>query len=171
MISPKLALLLTLPVSSALLSPRASKLEACPLLGKQYPPPKALSSEPKWQAATKRLDATLNGLIKKAPYKDTTFSVGIFSAFDDGLSYQYHNTGPSVSNSSYGVNKVDANSIYRIGSISKLLSIYLFLLCEGDTKWSDPVSKHLPELLKYKADSWNELMPDWYVCSNAKKRN
>jgi CubicO group peptidase (beta-lactamase class C family) len=66
-----------------------------------------------------------------------------------------------VANSSYGTNKVDAESIYRIGSISKLLTVYLWLVREGDVRWSDPIAKHLPELLKYKADSWNNVTPDW----------
>ena len=78
-----------------------------------------------------------------------------------GLFYQYHHIGPLVANSSYGVNKVDADSIYRIGSISKLLTIYLFLLSEGDVRWSDPVTKHLPQLLQYKTESWNDVTPDW----------
>lgn len=85
----------------------------------------------------------------------------MFSASDNGLFYQYHHTGPAVANSTFGVNKVDADSIYRIGSISKLLTVYLFLLCESDIRWSDPVSKYLPQLLEDKQNSWNEITPDW----------
>lgn len=158
----KFTLLLALSGFGSALSPRSSKLEACPLLGKQYPPPIAIASEVKFQNVAKTLDANLNEAVKKqVPYKDTTFSVGIFSASDDGLLYQYDHTAPSVKNSSYGTNEVDADSIYRIGSISKLLTVYMFLMNQGDVRWSDPVLKYLPQLLKYKANSWNAITPDW----------
>jgi CubicO group peptidase (beta-lactamase class C family) len=158
----KFIVLLALSGLGSALSPRSSKLEACPLLGKQYLPPTSIASQAKFKTAIKTLDATLAGAVTKdALYKDTTFSIGMFSTSDDGLLWEYHHTGPSVANSSYGTNKVDADSIYRIGSISKLLTVYLFLLCEGDVRWSDPVSKHLPEILKDKANSWNAITPDW----------
>lgn len=145
----------------ATLRPRSGKLEACPLLGQPYPPPKSIASEPRWAKAAKSLDATLDQKVATAPYKGTTFSVGIFSASDDEAFYQYHHTSAAVANSTYGTNKVDGDSIYRIGSISKLLTVYMFLISEGDLKWSDPVAKHLPQLLKYKSESWNDITPDW----------
>ena len=159
----KFALLLALSSLGGGLSPRSSKLEACPLLGQPYLPPTSIASDPKFQKAAKALDATLDGLVAKnaATYGNTTFSIGIFSASDDGLLYTYDHTAFDVQNSKYGTNKVDADSIYRIGSISKLLTVYLFLMSEGDTRWSDPVSKHLPQLLEYKANSWNPITPDW----------
>lgn len=48
-----------------------------------------------------------------------------------------------------------------MGSISKLMTIYLWLVEVGDVRWNEPVSKHLPELLTYKGDSWNDITPDW----------
>ena len=147
--------------ANSIASAQSNKPVACPLLGQQYLPPVDIASQSKFQQAAKGLDATLDGIVKSAPYKGTTFSIGMFSTSEDDLFYQYHHTGQAVADSKYGTNKADADSIYRIGSISKLLTVYLFLLNEGDVRWSDPISKHLPELLKYKDDSWNAITPDW----------
>ena len=139
-----------------------SNIQACPLLGQEYPPPVQLTAEPKFQAVTKDLNAKLDQQVKQSSsYEDTAFSVGMFSTSDDGLIYQYHHTSPAVANSTYGTRKVDANSIYRIGSISKLLTVYTMLVHVGDKHFSDPVADHLPELLKYSADLSNSETPLW----------
>lgn len=41
---------------------------------------------------------------------------------------------------------MDANSIYRIGSVSKLLTVYAFLIHEGFARDGDSVTKFIPEL-------------------------
>ena len=145
---------------AAALAPRADR-HACPLLGQQYPPPKQLSTEPKFQAATAHIDATLNAAIKSTPYKDSTFSIGFFSTSEDDLVYQYHHTGAAVQNSSYGTTNVDADSVYRIGSISKLLTVYLWLIHQGESGFNTPIAEILPQLQQYSKDSWNSITPDW----------
>lgn len=148
-------------VSTALKFETRSNLHACPLLGQEYPSPIQIKDEATLQAAGRSLDATLNEKVKKAPYKETTFSLGMFSTSDDGLVYQYHHTSNAVANSSYGTNNVDANSVYRIGSVSKLLTMYTWLIQDGDRRFNHPVADYLPQLLKYSADSWNSVTPDW----------
>ena len=134
---------------------------ACPLLGQQYLPPTQLAEEPKFQAATRKIDATLNAAVEKAPYKDVSFSIGMFSASNEGLAYQYHHTSGAVANSTYGTKKVDADSIYRMGSISKLLTVYLWLIHEGDQGFNKPIGEILPQLKQYSEDSWNDVTSDW----------
>ena len=51
-----------------------------------------------------------------------------------------------MANSTSGVHVVDENSIYRIGSISKMFTVYTFLLELGDGYWNQPVTKYVPEL-------------------------
>ncbi len=41
---------------------------------------------------------------------------------------------------------MDANSIYRIGSVSKIFTSYTYLIELGFTHWFDPVTKWVPEL-------------------------
>ena len=44
--------------------------------------------------------------------------------------YQYHHTDALLASSTQGTNKLDADSIYRIGSISKLFTMYMMLIQE-----------------------------------------
>lgn len=139
----------------------SAKLRACPLLGQQYPPPVQLSQEPKFQAVTKAFEAQLDTSLDKFPFKQTTFSIGMFSASEDNV-WQYHHAGASLSrqiNSSCAPT-VDGNSIYRIASISKLFTVYLWLITEGDGLFSHSIADYIPELLDVQAD-WNSLTPSW----------
>ena len=138
----------------------ASNLQACPLLGQSYPSPTHLASEPKFKDAVTALEAGFNKQLKTFPFNETSFSMSMFTTTDDGLLYQYHHTDALLSNSSAGTRKVDADSIYRIGSNSKLLTMYLFLISNGDLHFNDPVSRFVPELLQ-DAPSWNSLTPNW----------
>lgn len=145
--------------------------KVCPLLGPAYPVPTGLSSNEQFQAATKLIDAALNTTLETGttvngpgPYNATTMSIGMFSISEEDLIYQYHYTDPSVRNSKVGLQEVDEDSIYRLGSISKLLTIYLFLIREGDQRFNDPITKYIPELATAVAstsDSLNGITPNW----------
>lgn len=131
----------------------AISAKACPLLGPVYPAPSGLSSNARFQAATKLLDASLTdalrtGMTTNGPFQfnATTFSIGMFSTSEPGLVYQRHFTDPSVQTSEAGVKNVDADSVYRLGSIGKLLTVYVFLIRDGDQHFNDPVTKYILEL-------------------------
>ncbi len=70
--------------------------------------------------------------------KTATFSIQVFSSDADTPIYEYH----------YGHGSFNLNSdtLYRIGSISKVTSVYTILAKLGDGHWDDPVAKYLPEL-------------------------
>ena len=59
-----------------------------------------------------------------------TFSVGVFSMHDAAAqtAYQYHHTGPDVAQSSVGVTSVNGDSIYRVASITKLMTAFVGVL-------------------------------------------
>ena len=139
----------------------ASKLRACPLLGQQYPPPARLSDDPSFQAATQQIEDALAANAKTYNLAETSFSLGMFSTSEDGLLYDHHHTTALLSNSSQGTRKIDNDSIYRIGSISKLLTMYMFqIAAEGDKYFNDPISKHVPALQQAKS-TWNPITPEW----------
>jgi CubicO group peptidase (beta-lactamase class C family) len=137
---------------------------ACPLRGRQYPPPVELAGESAFHASAKAVDAILDKTVETSPYDKISFSVGVFSTSDnDKLLYQYHHTTPAIKNSKQGARTVDSNSIFRIGSISKLLTMYLWLINDGDRKFHDPISTYIPALKKYSEEStgfttsWDEV--------------
>ncbi|KAH8660133.1 beta-lactamase/transpeptidase-like protein, partial [Xylariales sp. PMI_506] len=143
---------------------------ACPVLGPAVPAPTELSSNEKFKAAVEALDDAVTDALETGEsssgpglFNATTMSIGMFSLDEDQLVYQRHYTDPSVSSSEDGVNDVDANSIYRLGSISKLLTVYLFLIREGDSRFNDPITKYIPELATAGSNTGasNGVTPPW----------
>ncbi|KAI0431207.1 beta-lactamase/transpeptidase-like protein [Xylaria sp. FL1042] len=146
------------------LSGARGKERICPLKGLQFPAPTDLGSEALFRDATSVIEQSIRANLTEAPYNETTFSIGMFSATDDQLIYEFHHTDPTVANSGIGANEVDADSIYRIASITKILTVYQWLIADGDKKFNSPISDFIPQLLKYEkhqddypAPSWDEI--------------
>lgn len=119
----------------------------CPLLGPDMPVPTALASSSSIQQAIKGFPQALkNGSYGSIDFANVSFSASVFSAADNQTLYTLYNTADSVKSAHTGVNKVDGDSVYRLGSISKLLTVYAFLMQLGDTHWNDPITRYLPEL-------------------------
>lgn len=133
----------------------------CPIKGQQFPVPSGLAQEPIWHEASGTLRNKLQMNMTKTPYNETTFSIGIFSTTDDGLVFDYHHTDHSVVNSTIGTQKADADSIYRIASISKILTIFLWLIRDGDRRLSDPIIEHIPQLANFDTSQVDYALPDW----------
>ncbi|KAI1118259.1 beta-lactamase/transpeptidase-like protein [Nemania sp. NC0429] len=143
------------------LSGAQAKERICPLKGPQFPAPTDLGSEALFQNATSVIDAFIRANLAQAPYNETTFSIGMFSTTDDGLLYEFHHTDPAVATSRLGSNKVDADSIYRIASITKILTVYQWLIADGDRKFNDPISDFVPQLLHYETRQKDYPAPSW----------
>jgi CubicO group peptidase (beta-lactamase class C family) len=45
-----------------------------------------------------------------------------------------------------GVRRVDKNTVYRLGSLTKIFTIYTWLVQDGDLKWNTPITEYVPEL-------------------------
>ncbi|KAI1125594.1 beta-lactamase/transpeptidase-like protein [Nemania abortiva] len=140
------------------------KERICPLKGPQFPAPTGLGSETLFRDATSMIERVIRANLTEAPYNETTFSIGMFSTTDDGLLYEFHHTDPTVATSEIGTNEVDADSIYRVASITKILTVYQWLIADGDRKFNSPISDFIPQLLQYEkhqddypAPSWDEI--------------
>lgn len=119
--------------------------QSCPFLGIDFPAPTKLSGSSIIQNATSSLLAAINTAINNG-VNGSSFSVEIFATHEPSSLFNFHHSSPSL-NSSVGVKTVDSNSIYRIGSISKLFTVYLLLIEAGDVNFHDPITKFVPELL------------------------
>lgn len=127
----------------------------CPLLGADFPPPTNLSSSSTVREAANNLTDLLNTTIitgnsthGPSQLNTTSISLSVFSTGDlaNSTFFEYHYTSPTLANVTEGVKSVDSNSIYRIGSVSKLFTVYTFLAEVGETHWREPVTKYIPEL-------------------------
>ncbi|KAF3770174.1 beta-lactamase/transpeptidase-like protein, partial [Cryphonectria parasitica EP155] len=130
--------------------------QPCPLYGQDLPAPTSLSTSNVFQAATSSLNSqlagTLNGtsnatsLFGTLDTEATAFSVEFFSLSEDDPLFTYHYTPSLFSQNNTGVAWVNSDSVYRIGSVSKLWTVYLYLITAGDGSWNDPITKYVPEL-------------------------
>lgn len=152
--APFLFPLLLLP----LFSPFALSITDCPFYGPDVPAPRSPSkSKDVIETSDLVSNLILRGLVNTTifgPLSNTTsFSVQFFSLHEDQSIFSFDYTSPTLQNSTEGVKKVGQDTIYRIGSVSKLLTVYVFLAAAGDSSWSDPISKYIPELADYSSNS------------------
>ncbi|SMQ55560.1 unnamed protein product [Zymoseptoria tritici ST99CH_3D7] len=154
----------TLITLTSLLATLAQSTQICPLLGQQWPAPSNIANESDFISAARSIDDDLNAsALNGTAFNGTSFSIGLFSVTDPDIIYQYHHTDDSVKNSKDGVGQVDSRSVYRVGSISKLLTVYLFLVREGWHKLCAPVTDYLPALQKVNVTTsdLDVVVPHW----------
>ncbi|KAJ6782305.1 hypothetical protein PWT90_00628 [Aphanocladium album] len=133
-----------------------------------YPTPADLSSNHSvvhaaWGNLTTGFDRYLQGKLNGsaaaalAGVENVTFSVGLFSLSDpEALKLQYHHTSKEIEAAKVGTNKVDENSIYRVASVSKLITVFAGLLELRDEDWHRPLSEIDP-VFKTRAQNSSEF--------------
>lgn len=123
-----------------------AKPNACPILGPAFPAPTEIGRHPTFIAATQNLTAQVQQAIESGELAGNSISVQIFSGSDSYTAYGLSHTDDLVRNGSVGVREVDENTIFRIGSISKLWTMLLYMTFNGTRHFQEPVSKYVPEL-------------------------
>ncbi|CAL5868531.1 uncharacterized protein PFLUO_LOCUS2757 [Penicillium psychrofluorescens] len=140
------------------------------LPGPSYPAPREISGKSSsvaasWKNVTAILDQTLNGgglgTLGSALLKNTTFSMGMFSLHDqDTHCMQYHHTSLATLNGTVGAKKVDGSTIYRIASISKLITTYAGMIELDENDWNIPLSRIFPgfkDFVEKKAEDYDAV--------------
>jgi hypothetical protein len=86
--------------------------------------------------------------------QNITFSLGMFSIHDDAAagSLQFRRTSDEVASSPIGANEVDGDTIYRILSVSKLVTVYAGLLNFENADWERPLTDFFPQLAEVEDD-------------------
>ncbi|KFG84826.1 putative penicillin-binding protein [Metarhizium anisopliae] len=125
------------------------------VLGQTYPFPENLGSAHAVRTASSyishELQNALNtGLSKfgNITAKTNSLSSTMISAQDSQPFLDFHYSAANLNVSGGSTNRVTGNSVYRIGSISKLFTVYSLLLNGGEKIWDMPVTNYLPELRK-----------------------
>ena len=126
----------------------ATAAALCPILGPVFPAAKSLDSDTGFESLLDKFRAELDNAFKTGQNEkgsfnpNDTYSIQIFSASAEGPLFDYHHRGTNLVNSG----PIDGNSVYRIGSATKLISVYLLLLAAGDEIFNAPITRYLPEL-------------------------
>ncbi|KAI0871407.1 putative penicillin-binding protein [Hypoxylon argillaceum] len=141
------------------------------LLGPIYEPPTGLSTSGVLNTWSSRLSETLNQVLQSghSDFGDfeantSSISVTIVSTEDneDTPFFDFHYSSPFLNHSSGGTDHVTKNSIYRIGSISKLFTVYTLLVGYGWESWYQPVTRYIPELQKAALSHTRQPIEDAY---------
>jgi CubicO group peptidase (beta-lactamase class C family) len=138
--------------------PWSTAIPNCPLAGAEFPPPQTLLRHPMWQNAlqtlaekfdnidnggTRELDGNLNGL---------SYAIQVFSTNPGGgLLAERYRTAPNLRANTPGVTHVDGDTVFRLGSVSKILTVVAWLAELGDLHWNQPVTDFIPELANISA--------------------
>ncbi|KAF2211204.1 hypothetical protein CERZMDRAFT_43776 [Cercospora zeae-maydis SCOH1-5] len=138
-----------------------SELKICPIKGQQFPLPTKISEEAIFKNATKTIEDHFKANLTSSPYNATTFSLGLFTVDESRLIFEYSHTDNAVRNSTQGARSADSDSIYRIASISKVLTVYLWMINAGERRWNDPITDYLPELGQYDRSKYDYAVPQW----------
>ncbi|CAN8105933.1 unnamed protein product [Discula destructiva] len=148
-------------------------------LGPSYLAPSDLSSDQSlvaysWQNLSQNLQNSIDGTNDSSfvtGIENVTFSLGVFSLFDDNATaLQFHYTSPEILNAPNGTHKVDADSVYRIASITKVFTVLAGLIELNITDWERPLTQLLPTLDQFSEQTsgkhdpinlvdWNQITP------------
>ncbi|KAK8099583.1 uncharacterized protein PG998_012824 [Apiospora kogelbergensis] len=150
---------LTHAASFVVLATQTAARTYCPPLGPVLPAPISPSTSNGVKSAVKILTDNLANLA--AGLNMSAVSVSVKSIHETQPMFDFHHTPPKLSPN--GTQKVDATTVYRVGSISKVFTVLGVLLLEG-VQFDDPVTKYLPELrgLRPEGEEVNAITtPDW----------
>ncbi|KAI0144405.1 beta-lactamase/transpeptidase-like protein [Xylariaceae sp. FL1272] len=141
----------------------------CPLYGLGYPKPTDLANSEGIQKAAASLDSVFAQHIDNANNTNSdhfSYSVQVFSATEQQPLWSHHWTASSLATmNTTGVKKIDGDTVYRVGSLTKVLSMLTFLAEVGDAAWNEPITKFVPEIADMVANgsdySHSLTTPDW----------
>lgn len=144
----------------ASLLPLAGALPNCPLAGAEFPPPQTLSLHPVWQQAIARLKTRLDLIDSGSTFNldgsldELSYSIQVFSTNPGGgILAERHRTAPSLLANTTGVKQVDKDTVYRLGSVSKIYAVVAWLAELGDVHWNQPITNFIPELANFSAQA------------------
>lgn len=119
----------------------------CPILGPAFPSDFDLTNS----TAIKKAISTFPDLVDKVfdsgviNRSDVSFAIDVFSSETNASIYSYAHSGEDLKSFLTG-GVLDDGTIFRVGSVSKLHTVYALLAVAGLEIFEHPVTKYLPEL-------------------------
>lgn len=131
----------------------------CPFHGPYLPPPSADSLSKTWAQIQNNITADLAHLVKSKP---ASIALQVVSGSQPEPLFEYYYKEPT--HLTFGrcpKDEVDGDTVFRIGSITKMFTVYALLLECGFQCFEDPIVKYIPEL-RDKAElgsgiDWNDI--------------
>ena len=122
--------------------------EDCPLLGPAFPSYVDNGNSDIFKKAVDSFPKAIDGLLTSGVVSNTTSSIviDVFSTHTGKTLYNYTRIAPQLPSDALTAGKLDLDTIYRTGSVSKLFTVYALLIKGGFAVFEDPVTKWVPEL-------------------------
>lgn len=102
-----------------------------------------------WDDGKSQATAVLNNIIRTAnstygpiDNRGTSFSASVFDLTSNEPLFDFHFEAPELKGS-YTRGKLTDNTIYRTGSLGKLLVMYAWMVDIGDSVFTDPITKYV----------------------------
>ncbi|KAI0548155.1 beta-lactamase/transpeptidase-like protein [Xylaria curta] len=142
----------------------------CPIYGLGYPKPDNLFGYDSIRGAASALDSVIGQYIDNANNTGSdkfSYSVEVFAASEEKPLWSHYWTAKNLATmNTTGVKTVDGNTVYRIGSLTKIFTMLTFLAEVGDSSWNEPIAKFIPEIAAMVENdgpdtSHSLTAPDW----------
>jgi hypothetical protein len=119
----------------------------CPILGSVFPAGFDLADTNTFSKATESFPKTIEELFESGAVNksETSFVIDVFSSVTNSSIYHYYHS-PPLNEEFLTAGELDDDTIFRVGSVSKLFTVYSVLAQAGLDVFGDPVTKYLPEL-------------------------
>jgi CubicO group peptidase (beta-lactamase class C family) len=134
----------------------------CPILGPAFPSDFNVSSSTAIREAISAFPGLVDNLFNSGVMNrsDVSFAIDVFSSETNASIYNYAHSGEDLK-SSLTAGVLDDGTIFRIGSVSKIHTVYAILAVAGMEIFEHPVTKYLPELARDDVPGdrivWNEV--------------
>ena len=140
----------------------------CPLIGPEFPAPQRLAEHPRWKGAIANITSVFDYIDKSniTGVDKFSYSLQIFSTNPGApVLWERYRTAKDLPKNTTGVTSVDGDTVYRLGSVTKVYTVLAWLAERGDAEWSQPITKYIPELRGKPTASNGNLDPvrsvDW----------
>lgn len=119
----------------------------CPFLGPSFPYSIDLPGSEAIRNASAHFPDAIEALFESEVLNRThvSFTIDVFSTATNQSIYSFSHEGSSL-NGTLTTGVLDENTIFRIGSVSKLYTTYALILVGGYQVLEEPVTKYIPEL-------------------------
>ncbi|KAF9771857.1 hypothetical protein IL306_010474 [Fusarium sp. DS 682] len=117
----------------------------CPPYGPVLPAPRQASQHPAVQYAVDAITTVLKG--QTGGFNVSGVSVGVQSIYENEPFLDFHYSPPTM-NLKMGAKNINASTVYRLGSISKVFTVLAALRLgeDGVLSMNDPITRWIPEL-------------------------
>lgn len=119
----------------------------CILLGPMFPAEFDITTTDAFRNAAESFPRAINSLFSNGTLNETgvTFAIDVFSTATNNTIYSYYHSGSAL-DSYLSTGDLNDNTMFRIGSVTKLFTVYAIIVHSGWQIMEKGVVEILPEL-------------------------